>query len=253
MKTGVVRYTYRKARDIYTEFKNNRQFRREFDQFTQMAGTNPRFPTRWEETAPMMNERTGTLPFDASYVYHTAWAVRCLANSLPAKHVDISSYIFFNAMLSAFIPVEFYDYRPAPLKLSNLVAGSQDLTKLTFADNSIASLSCMHVVEHIGLGRYGDPFDPDGDVKATRELKRVLAPGGLLLFVVPSGESRIVFNAHRVYNKTQVLNLFDGLTLESFALLPDKYEDGLIEGASAEIVEKQRYGCGCYAFRKPAG
>jgi len=45
----------------------------------------------------------------------------------------------------------------------------------------------MNVVEHVGLGRYGEPLDPEGDIKAMRELRRVLAPGGSLLFVVPVG------------------------------------------------------------------
>ena len=56
-------------------------------------------------------------------------------------------------MVSAFIPVEFYDYRPAELSLSGLEFKHADLTHLPFADNSVESLSCMHVIEHIGLGR----------------------------------------------------------------------------------------------------
>ena len=70
-----------------------------------------------------------------------------------------------------FRAVDFYDFRPAPLSLPDLFAGAADLTALLpFADNSIHSLSCMHVLEHIGLGRYGDPLDPDGDLKAIGEL-----------------------------------------------------------------------------------
>jgi hypothetical protein len=58
----------------------------------------------------------------------------------------------------------------------------------------------MHVIEHIGLGRYGEALDPDGDLKAIRELVRVLAAGGNLLVVVPVGRPRIQFNAHRIYD-----------------------------------------------------
>ena len=39
----------------------------------------------------------------------------------------------------------------------------------------------MHVVEHIGLGRYGDQVDPDGDLMAMKELERVTAKLGKLL------------------------------------------------------------------------
>jgi SAM-dependent methyltransferase len=110
----------------------------------------------------------------------------------------------------------------------------------------------MHVVEHVGLGRYGDPLDPEGDLKAMRELTRVLAPGGTLLFVVPVGRPKIVFNAHRIYSYEQVLNCFQGLTLRNFFLIPDNaLEDGPMPSATKEDADKQAYGCGCFWFTKP--
>ena len=110
----------------------------------------------------------------------------------------------------------------------------------------------MHVVEHVGLGRYGDPIDPDGDLKAVAELKRVLAPGGSLLFVVPTGRPRLQFNAHRIYAYRQVMDAFRGLDLVELALVPDKARDGgLARGASEALADAQSYGCGCWWFRKP--
>ena len=84
--------------------------------------------------------------------------------------------------------------------------GSADLTQLHFESESIESLSCLHTVEHIGLGRYGDPIDYDGDLKAIRELKRVVVKGGSILFVVPVGKPKIIFNAHRIYSYEQIIN-----------------------------------------------
>lgn len=55
--------------------------------------------------------------------------------------------------------------------------------------------------EHDGLGRYGDPLNPEGDLLAMRVMKRLLTPGGLLLFASPLGVDTVVFNAHRVYGK----------------------------------------------------
>src|SRR4029079_19803272 len=133
-----------------------------------------------------------------------AWAARKIRAQAPGRHVDLSSYLYFATLLSAFIPVDFFDYRPAHLQRSGLTTGSADLTRLPFADNSIASLSCMHTVEHVGLGRYGDPIDPAGDLKAMLDLNRVLARGGNLLFVVPTGRPRVVFNAHRIYSFDQI-------------------------------------------------
>ncbi len=123
---------------------------------------------------------------------------------------------------------------------------------LPFANNSVESLSCMHVVEHVGLGRYGDPLDYDGDIKSARELARVVAPGGSLLFVVPiGGQARIQFNAHRIYTYEQVLALFPDMDLVEFSLIPDDgIKEGLIRHADPQLVSKQRYGCGCFHFTK---
>jgi SAM-dependent methyltransferase len=171
----------------------------------------------------------------------------------PAKHVDISSILSFAAIVSAFIPFEFYDFRPAPLKLSDFSGATADLTRLGFSDNSVASLSSMHVIEHIGLGRYGEPLDPDGDLKAIRELCRVLAPGGNLMVAVPVGRPRIQFNAHRVYDDTEFRAYFTGLEVVEFALIPDGDAPvGLIYDAPRDLVDAQEYGCGCYWFRKPS-
>ena len=147
----------------------------------------PRLAVRWRDRAPCLRDRTESTGFDRHYVYHTAWAARIVRQVSPARHVDVSSSLFFCGIVSAFVPVDFYDYRPADLRLDGLTSGVGDLMRLPFVDGSVPSLSCMHTVEHIGLGRYGDPLDPSGDSKAIAELKRVLAPGGSLIFVVPVG------------------------------------------------------------------
>jgi SAM-dependent methyltransferase len=109
----------------------------------------------------------------------------------------------------------------------------------------------MHVVEHIGLGRYGDPLDPDGDMKAISELKRVLAPGGTLLFVTPVGRPRIMFNGHRIYSYEQIESAFAGLKLREFSLVPDNgHVAGIIENAAPALVKEQSYGCGCFWFTR---
>jgi len=207
-----------------------------------------KFSDRW----PCLDDRTTTTTFDRHYVFHTAWAARCLKTINPERHVDISSSLFFGSIVSAFVPIDFYDYRPAELNLSQLQSRHADILHLPFADASVSSLSCMHVVEHIGLGRYGDPFDPDGDLKAMAELRRVLAMGGSLLFVVPLGTSaKIMFNAHRVYSYDQVLTCFEGFDLVEFALIPEDKRDGsLIYNAHKEELAGQEYACGCFWFRK---
>jgi SAM-dependent methyltransferase len=226
-----------------------REFKREFERFSEMsAGQSRGFTLRWADRYPCLDDRTRVTEFDRHYVYHTAWAARVVTQLRPAYHVDIASSLYFAALLSAYVPVRFFDFRPANLRLSNLTVGGCDLTALPFSDGSVASLSCMHVVEHIGLGRYGDPLDPDGDLKAIAELIRVLAPGGSLLFVVLVGCPAIRFNAHRVYSPMQILQHFAGLQLVEFSAIDDNgwlnldIQPGTMEGA--------QYACGLFHFSR---
>lgn len=211
-----------------------------------------RFKLSLKDLYPQVRDKTFQTSFDRHYVYHLSWAARVLEELKPAKHIDISSSLFFSGIVSAFVPVEFYDYRPADLKLSNLTTGKADLTRLDFKDNSISSLSCMHTVEHVGLGRYGDPIDPEGDKKAAVELARVLAPGGHLLFVVPIGGQAIIeWNAHRIYSYEAALALFPDLKLVEFSLIPEHGEHGgLIRNADNTLLKDERYACGCFLFTK---
>lgn len=210
-----------------------------------------RFRINYLNLYPCLEDRTAQTGFEPHYIYHPAWAMRIIAKNKPTKHIDISSTLTFCTNLSAFIPVDFYDYRPAVLNLSNLNSLEGNLLSLPFESNSIESISCMHTVEHVGLGRYGDPIDPRADLKAIKELKRVTARGGTLLFVSPIGKSKLEFNAHRIYSYDQIIKYFEGFELKDFSLVPDDYKNkGLIENASKEDADKQNWGCGCFWFVK---
>ena len=230
-----------------TKFKNDFNY---FKSNSQLVD-NRFFKVSWKERCVLLSDDTSNTDFERHYVYFPAWAARVLKIIKPQKLVDISSSLRFVAVVSAFIPTDFYDYRPAPLVLSNLSTKKGDLMDLPFADNSLPCVSCMHVVEHIGLGRYGDPIDYDGDLKAMSELSRVLAKAGSLLFVVPLGKPRIVFNAHRIYSYEQVISGFPELTLKEFALIPENSKDGgLVYNPAKSLIDKQTYGCGCFWFTK---
>jgi SAM-dependent methyltransferase len=230
---------------------SEREFSEDFERFLiQESYTKSRFRLNWNERKPILDERVKNTPFPSQYIYHTAWAARVLYRSRPKRHVDISSQLWFATMVSTFVPVEYFDYRPPLVQLDNLKVGFANLSALPFPDASVESLSCMHVVEHVGLGRYGDPLDYDGDLKAMAELKRVLAPGGQLLFVVPLSEPRIEFNAHRYYHPDQILEAFAGFNLEEFGLIFDD-ETFWVFRSPVINFRQQRDGCGCFLLRKP--
>lgn len=194
-------------------------------------------------------DATGTSEFDAQYIYHVAWATRTVAKIKPVKHIDFSSSLYFCTNVSAIVPTEFYDYRPAQIKLDQLTCGAADLTNLPFIDNSLDCVSCMHVIEHIGLGRYGDPIDYNGDIKAINELKRVVKVGGDLLFVVPiGGVPQIQYNAHRIYSFAQLQGYFSEFTILEHALIKDNKD--FVINPDIKEYEEQQMGCICLWVRK---
>src|SRR5262245_29922634 len=96
------------------------------------AGGTARPRIAWNELYPCLWDRTATTGFDAHYTYHPAWAARIIARRRAARHVDIGSSLHFCSLVSAFIPVDFYDYRPAQVLLTGLKLGQADLTALSF-------------------------------------------------------------------------------------------------------------------------
>ena len=242
----IIRLIVRVKKDIERK-KVLKNFRKEFDHFNSLD-KKKRIKNEWKDIYPCLHDNTLETYFDAHYTYHPAWAARVIKKINPPLHTDISSTLHFSTIVSAFIPVDFFDYRPANLNLSNLNSMKCDLNNLHFNSNSLESLSCMHTIEHIGLGRYGDHIDPEGDLKAIEELKRVCAPNGSLLIVVPVGIERIQFNAHRVYDPKKFVKLLHGFKLNNFSLIDD--EGQFIENADLEVAASQIYGCGCFWFIK---
>lgn len=238
----------RKLKRSFTKTKiSSEDFRKDFDLFNSLD-IQKKLPNRWDDIQPCLYDKTSVTPFDAHYIYHPAWAARIIKKINPEKHIDISSTVHFCTMLSAFVPVEFYDYRPAKLNLSNLESKQGDLNQLPFETESVTSISCMHTIEHIGLGRYGDKIDPDGDLKAISELQRVVKKGGNLLLVTPLGLPGIKFNAHRIYSFEMIHNLFNDFELKNFSFVNDL--NNYIEDANPSMVKNSSFGCGCFWYVK---
>lgn len=209
-----------------------------------------RFVMEWEDRQLYLNDATGTTSFEPHYTYHTAWAARLLKKLNIKKHIDISSsFTGFATIVSAFVDIDFYDIRPAKINLSGLKCFDGSILNLPFDDNSIDSISCMHVIEHIGLERYGDDYDPKGDIKGINELIRVTKNGGYIIFVVPMAElAKIQYNAHRIYTYDMIIEYFKSCKLIEFSLIKDNAQ--FIENASKEELKNQNWSCGCFLFQK---
>lgn len=190
---------------------------------------------------PCLNDDAGH-GYDQHYIYHVAWAIRKIKEINPKSHIDIGSSLHLSTCAAALIPTTFLDFRKPDIDVPNLQVGQFDLTDWTFMQGE--SISCCHVVEHIGLGRYGDKLDNEGDLKAIANLRRMATKN--LLFVVPVGKPVVAFNAHRIYSPVYIRNLFPEYDCE-FYLIPNNGVNPHI----AKIVELDiPYGCGCFHFTK---
>lgn len=205
----------------------------------------------WEiEAQPILFQKNAPSSFDAHYAYQAYWAMKNIRRSGACSHVDFSSNIPFVVALSSVVPVIYYELNP-PKNLSTpgLHAMRADLLDLPMASASLESISCLHVLEHVGLGRYGDKVDAGGFDRAAREIVRVAKPGANVFISVPVGRERVCFNAHRVFNPKSVLYTFHGLDLHQFSTVTD---DGqYFERVGTGMVSKEEYALGLFWFKKP--
>ena len=191
---------------------------------------------------PCLGDDTPSTEIEPVYFYQDTWAFEQILKNNPESHLDIGSHYKFVAFLSKVMPVTMIDIRPLSLPLDKLNFQEGSLLSLPFPDGSIQSVSSLCVIEHIGLGRYGDPIDPHGSEKAIAELKRVLASDGSLYVSLPVNDRNITyFNAHRAFSEEYILELFSPLSMVQSRYIYGK-----------EFCENLRggFGVGCYQFRK---
>ena len=192
---------------------------------------------------PCVYDATSKTEIEPTYFYQDAWAFEHIVTNRPASHVDIGSHHKYVALLSKVLPVTMVDIRPLSLPLESLTFRQGSILNLPYECGSVPSVSSLCVVEHIGLGRYGDPLDPQGTEKAIAELKRIVAPGGDLYLSIPlDDENRTYFNAHRAFSEDYLLSLF-----KPFDVVDKRY----IFGDNFCAERRSGFGTGCYWLRRP--
>ncbi len=189
-----------------------RRFWRSYRQYQRMAP--PQACPKLENLYPCLGDDTSETFIEPIYFYQDAWAFERIVKRHPPWHLDVGSHHKFVGLLSKVVPVTMVDLRPLSLSLDTLEFRKGSILNLPFEDNSVESVSSLCVVEHIGLGRYGEPLDPYGSEKAIEELKRVLASNGRLYLSVPLGDHSIVaFNAGRVFAPKYFMELVHPLVV----------------------------------------
>jgi len=199
------------------------------------------------DSYPCLIDR-GRHPFDSHYFYQAYWLARNINKYKSKTHMDIGSNILMIGVLSGFVDTTFIDYRSLKISTEGFKYKQGDILHLPFPSDSVASISSLHVIEHVGLGRYGDILNPQGSELAAKELCRILKPGGLLYISVPIGVEKVCFNAHRIFSPKTVLNMFPKLILIDFSFVDDL--GAYYNNSSIEFAEKCEYACGMFVFRK---
>lgn len=194
------------------------------------------------------NKKSGEI--NNHYFHQDLWAAKNIFENNVSHHVDVGSRLDgFVAHLLPFCSVDYIDIRPIENEIDNLNFIKGTILELPYADNSVKSLSCLHVLEHIGLGRYGDKINPNGYIEAANELQRVLSPSGYFYFSTPVGKEKLYFDAHRVFSPETIVGAFNKLKLLEFHLIDDnarhiQYHSQFKE---ANLFD---YGCGLFLFTK---
>ena len=208
----------------------------------------------WGSELPMLGEWDESAASLGAYFFQDQIAARWVYENKPARHVDIGSRIDgFVGNLAVFQEVEVIDIRPLPHTLRNIRFRQLDLMREIPPEwvGSTDSLSCLHTIEHFGLGRYGDELDPVGYLKGLAQMKQIVSPGGRFLLSTPVGPQRVEFNAHRVFSPATVISWFsDGWEIEKCAVIDDRNQSTETAGVKALEQATCHAGVGIIMARK---
>lgn len=187
------------------------------------------------------------------YFHQDLLVARRIHQQAPQRHIDVGSRVDgFVAHVAAYRPIEVLDIRPLKSNITNVTFLQGDL--MADLDERLVqctdSLSCLHALEHFGLGRYGDPIVYDGYLKGMLNLARIVRPSGRFYFSVPIGPQRIEFNAHRVFSVTYLLELLEkSFSVERFSYIDDDgdlHENAVLDPVAVARNFECRYGCGVF-------
>lgn len=180
----------------------------------------PGFAIKDQYMWPVIMDKYGSNGMISNYFWQDLWAARLIIKTRVKEHFDIGSRMdgFITHLLAVGIDVTMIDIREFPGQVEHLHTIVDDATSLhQIPDKSIESMSALCSLEHFGLGRYGDPVDPEACFKCFDNIQKKLKKGGRFYLSVPVGKERVEFNAHRVFYAGTIIDCFSSLHLEEFS------------------------------------
>lgn len=207
---------------------------------------------------PCLQERSTESGSAKGHYFHQDLLIaRRVYLNYPSTHVDVGSRIDgFVAHVASFRLIKVLDIRPQSNTIPNIMFMQADLMRPIEEKmmDCCDSLSCLHALEHFGLGRYGDPVNYDGYILGLDNLWKILKKGGEFYFSVPIGPQRIEFNAHRVFSVSFLLECFSGkYNIDQFSFVDDHgdlHENTSISDTEAKNNFNCIYGCGIFEMTK---
>jgi len=206
---------------------------------------------------PILDERfktSGTM--SGHYFHQDLYVARQIFFNKPKRHIDIGSRTDgFVAHVAVFREIEIIDIRSQTSKVKNIKFKQANFMKLPIdLVEACDSASSLHAIEHFGLGRYGDPIDYNGHLKAIENITKMLKKNGTFYFSAPIGKQRIEFNAHRVFSIQYLINIFKkNFDLKEFSYVDDKgdfFENILLDKQKIDQNCGCNLGCGIFILKK---
>lgn len=243
-----------KGRNIQREL-DLEKFKSDLNKYVSMCDEDEKFPVQKEFLYPIVDEykKEATI-LDPHYFLQDIWFANKIIKADPPIHYDIGSSVsgFVAHLLAAGLRVNLIDIRPLSINMEGLFFTQGDATDLSnIPANSIYSLSSLHVVEHFGLGRYGDTVDPKGWIKGLKAMQRIVGVGGYFYLSFPTGSrNTLCFNAHRIFEFHEAAKVLDEMELIEAAYISNYkvYPVPLHEYDNVRITSE--YSCAMYIFRK---
>src|SRR5450759_798742 len=123
------------------------------------------------------------------YFWQDLLVARMIFEAKPEKHVDVGSRVDgFVAHVACFRRIELFDIRPITTRIPGVTFKRSDLMSTDDAMTGYCdSLSCLHALEHFGLGRYGDSIDANGLERGLANMARLLVDNGVFYLSLPIG------------------------------------------------------------------
>jgi len=248
-------FILKNKKKVFTNIKDLKWFYKDYKTFKKQLENNNEFSFgKWYPVFKEKYSASGTAKGD--YFHQDLLVANKIFLNNPKKHVDIGSRVDgFVAHVASFREIEVFDIRPLNNTIKNIKFIKMDATKF---DNSYLnytdSISCLHALEHFGLGRYNDPIDAFGHIKGFDVINKTLTKNGHFYFSVPIGKQRIEFNAHRIFSLYYLLNLFKNkYDIVSFSFVDDKGDLHENVELSESIINGNCnciYGCGIFDLIK---